>query len=68
MDYTTGIYICALVASFTMINICTRLYSTIPEMAFGRELFGLSLFKDIFTVNTAEYESFEIDIYKLLDL
>lgn len=42
--------------------ICAQLYSTIPEMKFGTELFGPLLFKDNITVNQIEYENFEIII------
>lgn len=42
--------------------ICAQLYSTIPEMSFGTELFGPLLFKDNITVNQLEFENFEIVI------
>lgn len=44
--------------------ICAQLYSTIPEMTFGTELFGPLLFKDTVTANDIEYENFEIKIPK----
>ena len=44
--------------------ICAQLYSTIPEMTFGTELFGPLLFKDTITANDIEYENFEIKIPK----
>ncbi|MCP3762966.1 muconate cycloisomerase family protein [Domibacillus sp. A3M-37] len=42
--------------------ICAQLYSTIPELTFGTELFGPLLFKDNITVNQIEYENFEMKI------
>ncbi|GLY10765.1 muconate cycloisomerase family protein [Pseudobacillus badius] len=42
--------------------ICAQLYSTIPEMAFGTELFGPLLFKDNVTLNPIEYENFEVKV------
>lgn len=44
--------------------ICAQLYSTIPEMTFGTELFGPLLFKDTVTANNIEYENFEIKVPK----
>ena len=44
--------------------ICAQLYSTIPEISFGTELFGPLLFKDTLTANEIEYENFEIKIPK----
>lgn len=42
--------------------ICAQLYSTIPKITFGTELFGPLLFKENVTVNQIEYENFEIKI------
>ncbi|WEA47092.1 muconate cycloisomerase family protein [Priestia aryabhattai] len=42
--------------------ICAQLYSTIPEITFGTELFGPLLFKDNVTINQIEYEDFKIKI------
>ncbi len=42
--------------------ICAQLYSTIPEITFGTELFGPLLFKDTITANAIEYENFKIKI------
>ncbi|KSU83542.1 muconate cycloisomerase [Fictibacillus enclensis] len=42
--------------------ICAQLYSTIPEMSFGTELFGPLLFKDNVTLNDLDYEKFQLKI------
>ena len=57
-----GLYGGTMIESCLGTAICAQLYSTIPEMAFGTELFGPLLFKDEITVNPIQYENFEIII------
>ena len=57
-----GLYGGTMIESSLGTAICAQLYSTMPEMAFGTELFGPLLFKDDITVNPIQYENFEIII------
>lgn len=40
--------------------ICAQLYSTIPKMTYGTELFGPLLFTDTITTNPISYENFQL--------
>lgn len=42
--------------------ICAHLYSTIPEMKYGTELFGPLLFTDTITTNAISYEDFQLKV------
>jgi muconate cycloisomerase len=57
-----GLYGGTMIESSLGTAVCAQLYSTIPNMAYGTELFGPLLFKDNVTINNIKYENFEIVI------
>ncbi|PLT33528.1 muconate cycloisomerase family protein [Bacillus sp. V5-8f] len=57
-----GLYGGTMIESSLGTAICAQLYSTLPELKFGTELFGPLLFKDNLTLNNITYENFEIVI------
>lgn len=57
-----GLYGGTMIESSLGTAICAQLYSTIPNLQFGTEIFGPLLFKDDITETTLQFENFEVVI------